>query len=285
MREVVQQSHAAVQLIQARWPHVPRVGIILGSGLGCFADEVQQPTHIPYADIPYFPRSTAIGHAGRLVCGHCANVPVVTMQGRFHYYEGYSLQQVSLPVWVMRQLGIELLIASNASGGVNPRFRVGDIMILADHINLMFDNPLIGYHDDQLAPRIPGLAALYDPSLIEVGLQVARQRNFVAHQGVYAALTGPTYETRAEYRMLRRLGADAVGMSTVPEVLVAVHAGLRVFALSVITNDCKPDVLTPTHGEEVVQAANQAASKMRDIVSGVVRNFAANPAANQRAQP
>lgn len=274
MQEIAGQSAAACQLIRQRWPHPPLVGVILGSGLGSFADEVQEPTRIPYAEIPHFPRSTAIGHAGQLVCGHLANLPVVTMQGRFHYYEGYTLKQVTLPVRVMKQLGIQLLIVSNASGGVNPAYRVGDLMILSDHINLMFDNPLIGINDDQLGPRFPDLSAPYDRHLIEVGLETARRGNFVVHQGVYAALTGPTYETRAEYRLLRRIGADAVGMSTVPEVLVAVHANLRVFAISVITNACKPDVLTPTHGEEVVHAANQAASKMKEVASGVLRHFA-----------
>ncbi len=274
MFDVANQSLEACRFIQARWPGVPRAGIILGSGLGSFADEVEDATTIPYREIPHFPQSTAVGHAGQLVCGTVAGVPVLTMQGRFHRYEGYGLQQVTLPVRVMRQLGAQLLIVSNASGGVNPQFRVGDIMILDDHINWIFDNPLIGINDDQLGPRFPDLSMPYDRQLISLASRVARQNDFVAHQGVYAVLTGPTYETRAEYRMLRRLGADAAGMSTVPEVLVAIHGGMRVFALSVITNACKPDVLTPTHGDEVVEAAKQAEHKMRVIVREILASLA-----------
>ena len=228
MLELAPQISSAAEYVRSSWDQRPRVGVILGSGLGSYAQQVQTQAEIDYADIPHFPRSTAMGHKGQLVCGTVLDVPLIVMAGRFHRYEGYSHQQLTLPVRVMKQLGIDTLIVSNASGGVNPQYRSGDIMVLDDHINLMFGSPLIGINDDQLGPRFPDLCAPYDPQLIEQALEIARQNNFVAHRGVYAALTGPSYETRAEYRMLRTLGADVAGMSTVPEVLVAVHAGLRV---------------------------------------------------------
>ena len=270
MLELAPQISSAAEYVRSRWDHRPRVGVILGSGLGNYATQVQTQAEIEYADIPHFPRSTALGHQGQLVCGTVHDVPMVVMAGRFHRYEGYSYQQLTLPVRVMKQLGIDTLIVSNASGGVNPQYRAGDIMLLDDHINLMFGSPLIGINHDQLGPRFPDMCAPYDPELIERALQIARQLNFVAHRGVYCALTGPTYETRAEYRMLRKIGADVVGMSTVPEVLVAVHAGLRVLALSVVTNVCKPDTLTTTSGQEVVDVAQTAEPKMTAIVSGIM---------------
>ncbi len=271
--EVAKGVKEAAEFISGRWPDRPRVGIILGSGLGSFADEVQEDVTLPYSEIPGFPQSTVMGHAGELVCGRVADVPVMTMRGRFHRYEGNAMARVALPVRVMQALGIECLVVSNASGGVNPRFAVGDVMVLEDHINWMFDNPLIGPNDDKLGPRFPDMSAVYDTELIQVAHAIARREGFVTHQGVYAALSGPTYETRAEYRMLRALGADAAGMSTVPEVLVAVHGGTRVFALSVITNACDPDRLTPTHGEEVVEAAQGAEMKMRCIVNGILQHW------------
>lgn len=273
MLELAPQISSAAEYIRSSWDQRPRVGVILGSGLGSYAQQVQTQAEIDYADIPHFPRSTAMGHKGQLVCGTVLDVPLIVMAGRFHRYEGYSHQQLTLPVRVMKQLGIDTLIVSNASGGVNPQYRSGDIMVLDDHINLMFGSPLIGINDDQLGPRFPDLCAPYDPQLIEQALEIARQNNFVAHRGVYAALTGPSYETRAEYRMLRTLGADVAGMSTVPEVLVAVHAGLRVLALSVVTNVCKPDTLTSTSGEEVVDVAQTAEPKMTAIVSGIIETL------------
>lgn len=267
------QIVAASRFIHGRWSQTPRVGIVLGSGLGGFAAHIAQPTIIPYREIPHFPSATAMGHAGQLVCGLVADVPVITMQGRFHYYEGHAAPQITLPIRALRALGAEWLVVSNASGGVNPHFQVGDIMILDDHINLMFVNPLIGMNDERLGPRFPDLSQPYDYELIDRGLRIARNHDFVAHRGVYAALTGPTYETRAEYRMLRKLGADAVGMSTVPEVLVAVHGGMKVFALSVITNACSPDALTVTTGEEVIIAARSAEANMRQLVWGLIETL------------
>jgi purine-nucleoside phosphorylase len=192
------------------------------------------------------------------------------MEGRFHKYEGYTLQQITLPVRVMKALGIELLIISNASGAVNPKYAVGDVMVLEDHINLMGDNPLVGANDDSLGPRFPDMSRPYDPALNDRALEIARRANFVAHRGVYVALTGPSYETRAEYRFLRLIGGDVVGMSTVPEAIVAAHAGLRVFAVSTITNVCLPDALEPVDGEQIVQVASATESKVRKIVLGLL---------------
>jgi purine-nucleoside phosphorylase len=274
MLELAAKIGPAAEAIQSKWSQQPRVGIILGSGLGNYASQVPEEASIDYGEIPNFPKSTVMGHKGRLVCGQCAGVPVVVMAGRFHRYEGYAYQDLTLPVRVMKQLGIDTLIVSNASGGVNPKYESGDIMVLDDHINLMFGSPLIGINDDNLGPRFPDLCRPYDKQLNDRALEIARQNNFVAHLGVYAALTGPTYETRSEYRMLRTLGADVAGMSTVPEVLVAIHAGLRVLALSVVTNVCKPDTLDKTEGQEVVDAAAGAEPKMTTIVNGILSDIA-----------
>lgn len=260
----------AAEYIRAQCPPKPRVGIILGTGLGNLASCIESPTNIPYEDIPHFPRSTAIGHRGQLVCGELAGLSVITMEGRFHVYEGYPQWQITLPVRVMKELGVDLLIVSNASGGMNPQYRTGDVMVIEDHINLMNGNPLTGINDDQLGPRFPDMASPYDRDLIDRALEIARKKNFVAHCGVYVALPGPNYETRAEYRFLRKIGGDVVGMSTVPEVIVAVHCGLRVLAISTVTNVCKPDALTPTSGEEIVAAAASAEHKVRTIVLGIL---------------
>lgn len=273
MLELAPKISAAADFIRGQWETAPRVGIILGSGLGHYARQVDADVSIDYGDIPNFPQSTAMGHQGQLVCGRVHAVSVMVMAGRFHRYEGYRQQQLTLPVRVMKELGIDTLIVSNASGGVNPQYRSGDIMVLDDHINLMFGNPLMGLNDDRLGPRFPDMCAPYDPQLIERALEIARQHNFTAHRGVYAALTGPTYETRAEYRMLRKLGADVVGMSTVPEVLVAVHSGLRILALSVVTNVCQPDTLDATDGQEVVDAAAAAEPRMTTIVNETLRDL------------
>ncbi len=269
------EVQAAAAAVTRRWPHPARCGIVLGSGLGNFADHIEQEAVIPYADLPGFPLATALGHQGQLVCGHCESQPVFVMQGRNHFYEGLGIRAVAFPIRVLRQLGIDTLILSNASGGLNPQYDSGDIMVIDDHLNLMFRNPLIGPHRDEWGPRFPDMSAPYDRALIEGALRLARQTDVRAHLGVYAAVTGPSYETRAEYRMLRRMGADAVGMSTVPEVLVAVQAGLRVLGLSAITNLCRPDVLDHTSGEAVIQAAQNAEPKMTTIVRGLLREMSA----------
>jgi purine-nucleoside phosphorylase len=266
MSPLVTQIAEAADEIQRRWDCRPVVGIILGTGLGNFAQEIRAEAVLAYEDIPHFMRSTAVGHKGQLVCGRIADVPVVTMEGRFHFYEGYSLGQITLPVRVMKALGIELLIISNASGGLHSYYLPGDVLVIEDHINLMGGNPLTGINDDRLGPRFPDMSRPYDPALIRQVLQIARRENFTVHRGVYAGVSGPNYETRAEYRFLRRIGADVIGMSTVPEVIVATQVGLRVLALSVITNVCLPDAVAKTDGESVVASARTAEHKMRKLV-------------------
>ncbi len=261
----------AAAFVQSKWPQKPCAGVILGTGLGNLASAIESPTTIPYGSIPHFPQSTAIGHKGQLVCGTLQGLPVVAMQGRFHFYEGYPQWQITFPVRVMKALGIDLLIVSNACGGLNPHFRCGDVMVIEDHINLMWDNPLIGVNEDSLGPRFPDMSRPYDRPLIDRALEIARRENFVAHSGTYIAVAGPNYETRAELRFLRKIGGDVVGMSTVPEVIVAVHAGLRVLAISTITNECRPDTLNETSGEAVVAAAAAAEHKVRSIVMGILK--------------
>jgi purine-nucleoside phosphorylase len=262
----------AAAVIGGRWRHTPAVGIILGSGLGGVTAAITDPVTIPYEQIPHFAVSTAHGHAGQLVCGHMEGVPVVVMEGRMHAYEGYPLAQITFPVRVLKQLGAGLLVVTNACGGLNPQFRTGDLMIIDDHINLMNDNPLVGINDDRLGPRFPDMSAPYTPELVDAALAVARREDFVAHRGVYVAVTGPNLETRAEYRFLRGIGADVVGMSTVPEVIVAVHAGLKVLGISVITDMCLPDALEVATVEKILGVARSAEPKLRAIVTAAVRD-------------
>lgn len=271
---LVQQIHEAVGAVRTRWSRQAHAGIILGTGLGSLAAEIRQEAVIPYEEIPHFPRSTTISHTGQLVCGTLEGVPVVAMEGRFHVYEGYTYQQVTFPVRVMRALGAGLLIVSNACGGMNPHYRKGDIVVIDDHINLMNGNPLIGPNDDSLGPRFPDMSRPYDPVLIDRAMAIARKEDFVAHRGVYVAVTGPNLETRAEYRFLRGIGADVVGMSTVPEVIVAVHAGMRVLGLSVVTDMCLPDALEPAVVEDILRVAAEAEPKLRKIVLGILREEA-----------
>jgi purine-nucleoside phosphorylase len=270
MQELAAQIAQATDVIRAHWGGRPRVGIILGTGLGSLASQIQTEATLDYAAIPHFPQSTSVSHAGRLVCGTLQGMPVAAMEGRFHAYEGYTQRQITFPIRVMRALGAELLVVSNACGGMNPHYSAGDIVVIDDHINLMNDNPLIGQNDDSLGPRFPDMSRPYDPVLIRRALEIARREDFVAHRGVYAAVTGPNLETRAEYRFLRTIGADVVGMSTVPEVLVAVHAGMRVLGLSIVTDICFPDSLRPANIEDIIATANEAEPKLRKIVLGVL---------------
>lgn len=270
MREIRGRVEDTVAAIRGAWGGAPTVGVILGSGLGPLAQRVAVETELAYEELPHFPRSTVVGHPGRLLCGGLAGRTVVVMEGRFHRYEGWSMAEVAYPVRVMHALGCEVLVVSNASGGLHPAYAAGDVMVLDDHINLFFDNPLFGVNDDALGPRFPDMSAPYDRALGDAALAAARGLDCVAHRGVYAGFTGPSFETRAEYRMLRRLGADAVGMSTVPEVIVANHAGMRVLGLSVITNLCRPDCLSATGHEEVLEAARGASERLTRIVEKVI---------------
>ena len=261
----------AATFIRDRWSLEPRAAIILGSGLGGISGTLTESVTIPYDEIPHFARSTAHGHAGQLVCGRLEGVPVVVMEGRMHAYEGYPLQQITFPVRVMKRLGADLLLVTNACGGLNPQYRTGDLMVIEDHINLLADNPLMGINDERLGPRFPDMSAPYTPKLIDDALAVARREDFVAHRGVYVAVTGPNLETRAEYRFLRTIGADVVGMSTVPEVIVAVHASMQVLGISVITDMCLPDALEVATVEEILAVAQAAEPKLRALIRAAVQ--------------
>ena len=268
--ETVERAAAAVR---ARFGQRPDVGIILGTGLGRLGAEIDVAATIDYGDLPGFPLSTVESHEGRLLCGRLGGKTVVAMQGRFHRYEGYTLQQVSFPVRVLKALGAETLVVSNACGGLNPLWSAGDLMLIADHINLLGDSPLIGPNDDRLGPRFPDLSAAYDSSLRDIARRVAGARGITLREGVYVAVSGPNLETRAEYRFLRGIGADAVGMSTVPEVLVAVHAGMRVLGISIITDMCLPDALEPATLERIIAVANRAEPGLTELVRGVLERL------------
>ncbi len=270
MLELYDQVQEAAEFIRHRWKTPPKAGIILGTGLGPLVKQIQVDVAIDYGEIPHFLRSTATSHRGRLVCGNLNGRPIVAMEGRFHMYEGYPLKKITLPVRVIKALGAGLLVVSNACGGLNPYFRRGDIMMIEDQINLMGDNPLIGINDDRLGPRFPDMSEPYQQTLIERGLAVARREDIVCHQGVFVAVAGPNLETRAEYRFLRMIGADVVGMSTVPEVIVAVHCGLRVVGFSIITDMCLPDALLPADVEEIIRTANEAEPKLSRLLLGVL---------------
>jgi purine-nucleoside phosphorylase len=264
---------AAADVVRHRFPRRPDVALILGTGLGGLAREIAVTAAIEYGEIPGFPLSTVESHAGRLLCGTLAGKSVVAMQGRLHRYEGYSLQQITFPVRVLRALGADTLIVSNASGGMHPLWEAGDLMLIADHINLLGDNPLIGANDAALGPRFPDMSDPYATPLRQLARDVARARGIPLREGVYVAVTGPNLETRAEYRMLRAAGADVVGMSTVPEVIVAVQGGMRVLGISVITDRCLPDALTPTSLEDILAVAARAEPRLTALVMGVLERL------------
>jgi len=249
---------------------VPEVGIILGTGLGGLVNEIEVEKQLMYSNIPDFPISTLEFHSGKLIFGTLGGVKVVAMQGRLHYYEGYSMQQITFPVRVMKMLGIKTLFVSNASGALNPSFKKGDLMIIEDHISLQPDNPLVGRNDESMGPRFPDMSEPYKHTLIEKGLDIASKNNIVCHKGVYVAVTGPNLETRAEYKYLRIIGGDAVGMSTVPEVIVANHMGLPVFAISVLTDEGFPEELKPVSIEEIIAVAGAAEPKMTLILKELI---------------
>jgi purine-nucleoside phosphorylase len=263
----------AAAVVRERFRASPDVALILGTGLGRLGAEIDTAVAIDYTEIPYFPISTVESHAGRLLCGRLAGKTVIAMQGRFHRYEGYSLQQVTFPVRVLRALGARTLIVSNACGGMDPLWRAGDLMLIADHINLLGDNPLTGPNDDRLGPRFPDMSDAYDARLREVAREVAVAKGITLREGVYVAVSGPNLETRAEYRFLRAIGADVVGMSTVPEVIVAVHGGMRVLGISIITDMCLPDSLEPATMEKIIAVANGAEPKLTQLVTGVLERL------------
>ena len=262
----------ATAAIRDRTDVVPDAAIILGTGLSGLAEHIEPDVVIPYDEIPSFPISTVESHAGRLLVGRLEGKNVVAMQGRFHSYEGYSLKEVTFPVRVLKALGAGTLIVSNACGGMNPLWAPGDLMLIADHIDLLSDNPLIGPNVDELGPRFPDMLNAYDPGLRKAAREEALRLGIVLHEGVYVAVTGPNLETPAEYRMLQTLGADVVGMSTVPEVIVARHSAMRVLGISIITDACLPDALEPVDITKIIATANAAEPQLTELVRAIVAN-------------
>jgi purine-nucleoside phosphorylase len=263
-------------LVRARMKIQPHIGLILGTGLGGLAEAVQEPTIIPYSEIPGWPVSTVPGHAGRLVVGELDGQALLVMQGRIHFYEGYDMAQVTLPIRVMQRLGVEILIVTNAAGAINPAFEPGDVMLITDHLNLAGMaglNPLIGPNLDEFGPRFPDMSQAYDRALCAQARQVAKEKNVLLHEGVYVCLSGPSFESPADLRFLRTVGADAVGMSTVPEVIVARHGGTRVLAFSGISNKANLDGNTVTSHEEVLAAGNVIVPKLETLIRGILRAF------------
>lgn len=244
----------------------PEVGLILGSGLGILADEIEEAVRIDYSNIPHFPTSTVEGHAGKLIVGKLNGKSVVAMQGRFHYYEGYSMQQVTFPVRVMKELGVKTIVVTNACGGMNPDFEAGDLMIITDHLNMTGDNPLIGPNENELGPRFPDMSRAYTPELVDTAKKVAQRIGIKIQQGIYAGVTGPAYSTPAELIMLRNLGADTIGMSTVPEVIVASHMNMKVLGISCVTDMAIGEELEPLTHEQVMKVANRTKPKFIHLI-------------------
>ncbi len=263
----------AVNAVRGKSKVAPEVAVILGTGLGGLAKDITVEAEIGYEQIPGFPLSTVESHAGRLLLGTLGGKKVVAMQGRFHRYEGYSMQQIVFPVRVMRALGATTLVVSNACGGMNPLWHTGDLMLIADHINLLGDNPLVGPNDEKMGPRFPDMSDPYDSALREVARTAARELKIVLREGVYVGVPGPNLETRAEYRFLRAIGADVVGMSTVPEVIAAVHGGMKVLGISIITDACLPDALEPADITRIIAAANRAEPSLSALVRGVLERM------------
>jgi purine-nucleoside phosphorylase len=261
---------AALAAVRGHTDLEPRVAIILGTGLGGLGEEIEAEHAIPYSEIPGFPEPTVESHSGRLLLGHLGGTPVVAMQGRFHRYEGYTLPEVTFPVRVLRALGADVLVVSGASGNMNPLWSPGELVLLDDHINLLGDNPLVGPNDEELGPRFPDMSEPYDRGLQRVAMEEALELGIRLNRGVYVAVTGPNLETRAEYRMLRLLGADVVGMSTVPEVIVARHMAMRVLGLSIITDQCLPDALEEADIEAIIATAATAEPHLTRLVGRVV---------------
>jgi purine-nucleoside phosphorylase len=271
MENLFEKMQDAEKFIRSRSTIAPQCGIILGTGLGRLVDSIAIETVIPYEEIPHFPTSTVETHAGKLILGRLSGKPVLAMQGRFHFYEGYSMQQIVFPVRVMKLLGVKMLVVSNACGGINPQFPPGSLMVITDHINLLPGNPLIGPNEPRLGSRFPDMSEPYSQDLIDLAVTTARENKIALERGVYAAMTGPSLETRAEYRMLKTLGADVIGMSTVPEVIAAVHAGIKVLGMSVVTDACLPDCLKPADIAEIIAIANRTEPKLVKLIEKVLQ--------------
>ena len=273
MSELISKINETLKVIRKRTKDDYPVGIILGTGLGGLVKEIKIEHEIDYADLPHFPLSTVESHHGKLIFGKVNGKKVVAMQGRFHFYEGYSMKQITYPVRVMKFLGVKTLLVSNACGGMNPVYRKGDLMLMIDHINLIGDNPLIGKNEDDLGPRFPDMSEPYSFELINIAEEVALENKIKVHKGVYVAVPGPNLETRAEYRFLRATGADVVGMSTIPENIVANHMGMKVLGISIITDECFPDSLKRVNVEEIIAAAMRAEPKMTLIMKEVIKRI------------
>jgi purine-nucleoside phosphorylase len=273
MKTLLEKIQETVNYIQGKTNFKPDIAIILGSGLGNLVSQIEIEIAFDYSSIPNFPVSTVQGHGGKLVMGKLKGKNVIAMQGRFHYYEGYSMEEVTFPVRVMKYLGANSIVISNASGGLNPDYKVGDLMIIRDHINLVSDHPLRGKNDEKIGPRFPDQHKVYDVELIQKALNIAKQHSTVCHTGVYVGVTGPTFETPAEYKYMRIIGGDAVGMSTVPEVMVAVHMGIKIFAISVISDEGNPPVPIQVSHEDVLKAAMAAEPKMTAVVCELIANW------------
>ena len=273
METLNSQINETLEVIRKKTQENYPIGIILGTGLGGLVKEIKIEHEIDYDKLPHFPLSTVESHNGKLIFGKIGNKNVVAMQGRFHYYEGYTMKQITYPVRVMKFLGVETLLVSNACGGMNPVYRKGDLMLMSDHINLLGDNPLIGKNEDELGPRFPDMSEAYNLGLIKLAEEVALENKIKVHKGVYIAVPGPNLETKAEYRFLRATGADVVGMSTIPENIVANHMGMKVLGISIITDECFPDSLKPVNVEEIIATAMEAEPKMTLIMKKVIEKL------------
>lgn len=273
MSALKDRINETVEYIRKYTTATPEVGIVLGTGLGELAGEIDQETVLSYEDIPHFPLSTVEFHAGKLIFGKIAGRSVVAMQGRFHFYEGYRMQEITFPIRVMKFLGVKTLMISNACGGMNTQYRKGDLMIMEDHINLLGGNPLIGVNNDELGPRFPDMSEPYSKRLISLAEEIALEEKIRIQKGVYVAVPGPNLETRAEYRFLRAIGADVVGMSTVPENIAARHMDLEVFGISVITDECFPDALEAVNVEEIIQTANEAQPRLTLLMKRMIEKI------------